>query len=195
MKNKRVLISGASVAGPSLAFWLAKFGWDVTVVERAPGIRPGGYAIDFRGSGYRVLERMGLLGAVKAQETRSGSITMVDKHNKVIARLPDGFTSGELEILRGDLANLLYETTRNTAAYVFDDSIRSIAQTADGVEVTYHGGKTGNFDIVVGADGLHSNVRAVAFGEESKFVHPMGYYIAIYTVPDFLHLGDTGRYY
>jgi 2-polyprenyl-6-methoxyphenol hydroxylase-like FAD-dependent oxidoreductase len=81
MKNERVLISGASVAGPALASWLAKFGWDVTVVERAPGIRPGGYAIDFRGSGYRVLERMGLLDAVKAHGTRNGSITMVDENN------------------------------------------------------------------------------------------------------------------
>jgi 2-polyprenyl-6-methoxyphenol hydroxylase-like FAD-dependent oxidoreductase len=195
MKNERVLISGASVAGPALAFWLAKFGWDVTVVERAPGIRPGGYAIDFRGSGYRVLERMGLLDAVKAHETRNGSITMVDENNKVIARLPDGFTSGELEILRGDLANLLYETTHNEAIYIFDDSIHSIVQKVDGVEVTFHNGKKDNFDIVVGADGLHSNVRAVAFGEESTFVEPMGYYIAIFTVPDFLHLGDTGRYY
>jgi 2-polyprenyl-6-methoxyphenol hydroxylase-like FAD-dependent oxidoreductase len=195
MKNERVLISGASVGGPALASWLARFGWDVTVVERAPGIRPGGYAIDFRGSGYRVLERMGLLDAVKAHETRTGSITMVDENNKVIARLPDGFTSGELEILRGDLANLLYEVTRSAATYVFDDSIRSIVQNVDGVEVTFHSGKTDSFDIVVGADGLHSNVRTLAFGEEPKFVRPMGYYIAIFTVPDFLHLGDTGRYY
>jgi 2-polyprenyl-6-methoxyphenol hydroxylase-like FAD-dependent oxidoreductase len=173
MKNERVLISGASVGGPALASWLAKFGWDVTVVERAPGIRPGGYAIDFRGSGYRVLERMGLLEAVKAHQTRNGSITMVDENNKVIARLPDGFTSGELEILRGNLANLLYEATRSAATYVFDDSIRSIVQKVDGVEVTFHSGKTDSFDIVVGADGLHSNVRTLAFGEEPKFVRPM----------------------
>jgi 2-polyprenyl-6-methoxyphenol hydroxylase-like FAD-dependent oxidoreductase len=195
MKNNRVLISGASVAGPSLAFWLSKFGCDVTVVERAPGIRPGGYAVDFRGTGIRVLDRMGLVDAVKAHETRAGSITMVNEKNRVLAKLPDGFTSGELEILRGDLAKVLYEATRSAAKYVFDDSIRSITQTADGVEVTFLSGKTQPFEIVVGADGLHSNVRAIAFGEESKFVQQMGYYIAIFTVPDFLHLGDAGRYY
>jgi 2-polyprenyl-6-methoxyphenol hydroxylase-like FAD-dependent oxidoreductase len=195
MKNERVLISGASVAGPALAFWLAKFGWDVTVVERAPGIRPGGYAIDFRGSGYRVLERMGLVDAVKALETRSGSITMVDENNKVIARLPDGFTSGELEILRGDLAQLLYDATRNSATYIFDDPIQSITQSQEGVDVTFRSRSADRFDLVVGADGLHSNVRSIAFGEESKFAKPMGYYIAIFTVPDFLHLGDAGRYY
>jgi len=195
MKNNRVLISGASVAGPSLAFWLSSFGCDVTVVERAPGIRPGGYAVDFRGAGMRVLERMALVDAVKARETRTGSITMVDEKNKVVAKLPDGFTSGELEILRGDLAQLLYEATRSRANYVFDDSIQSICQTTDGVDVTFLSGKTQTFDIVVGADGLHSNVRSIVFGEESKFVHQMGYYIAIFTVPDFLQLGDAGRYY
>jgi 2-polyprenyl-6-methoxyphenol hydroxylase-like FAD-dependent oxidoreductase len=193
MKNNRVLISGASVAGPSLAFWLSSFGCDVTVVERAPGIRPGGYAVDFRGAGMRVLERMALVDAVKARETRTGSITMVDEKNKVVAKLPDGFTSGELEILRGDLAQLLYEATRSRANYVFDDSIQSICQTTDGVDVTFLSGKTQTFDIVVGADGLHSNVRSIVFGEESKFVHQMGYYIAIFTVPDFLQIGDEGR--
>src|ERR1700689_5219733 len=137
MKNNRVLISGASVAGPSLAFWLSKFGCDVTVGERAPGIRPGGYAVDFRGTGMRVLDRMGLVDAVKAHETRAGSITMVNQKNRVLAKLPDGFTSGELEILRGDLAKVLYEATRSAAKYVFDDSIRSITQTADGVDVTF----------------------------------------------------------
>jgi 2-polyprenyl-6-methoxyphenol hydroxylase-like FAD-dependent oxidoreductase len=195
MKNNRVLISGASVAGPSLAYWLSRFGCDVTVVERAPGIRPGGYAVDFRGTGMRVLERMGLVDAVKARETRAGSITVVDETNKVVARMPDGFTSGELEILRGDLAKLLYEATHSGATYVFDDSIRTIIQTTSGVEVTFLSGKKQTFDIVVGADGLHSNVRSIAFGEESKFVRHMGYYIAIFTVPDFLHLIDAGRYY
>jgi 2-polyprenyl-6-methoxyphenol hydroxylase-like FAD-dependent oxidoreductase len=193
--KKRVLISGASVAGPTLAFWLSRYGYDVTVVERSPGIRPGGYAVDFRGTAMQVLEGMALVDEVKKYETRTGSITMVNEKNKVVAKLPDGFTSGELEILRGDLAKVLYEATHGVAEYVFDDSIRSMGYTADGVDVILASGKTGTFDIVVGADGLHSNVRAIAFGEESKFVKHMGYYIAIFTVPDFLHLGDAGRYF
>jgi 2-polyprenyl-6-methoxyphenol hydroxylase-like FAD-dependent oxidoreductase len=189
------LISGASVAGPTLAFWLSRFGFEVTVVESAPGIRPGGYAVDFRGTGMRVLERMGLIDEVKALQTRTGSITMVNERGEVVARLPDGFTSGELEIMRGDLSKLLYEATRDTAEYAFADSIASLRQTTDAVEVTLRGGRSQAFDLVFGADGLHSNVRAMVFGEESKFVRHMGYYIAIFTVPDFLQLHDTGRYY
>lgn len=193
--KKRVLISGASVAGPALAFWLSRYGFDVTVVERAPGIRPGGYAVDFRGTATRVLERMGLVEAVKEHETRAGSITMVNQDNKVVAKLPDGFTSGELEILRGDLAQVFYEATRNSAEYIFDDSIQSMTETADGVEVSFVSGKMRSFEFVVGADGLHSNVRAIAFGEEARFVHPMGYYIAIFSIPDYLNLGNGGKYY
>jgi 2-polyprenyl-6-methoxyphenol hydroxylase-like FAD-dependent oxidoreductase len=195
MSTKRVLISGASVAGPALAFWLSKYGFEVTVVERASSMRPGGYAVDFRGSGMRVLERMGLVDEIRKQETRTGAITMVDEHDNVRARLPDGFTSGEIEILRGHLAQILYEATRLSAEYIFGDSIQSISQRPDGVDVAFAGGATRAFDLVVGADGLHSNVRAIAFGEESKFVHHMGYYFAIFTVPDFLELGDAGRYY
>jgi 2-polyprenyl-6-methoxyphenol hydroxylase-like FAD-dependent oxidoreductase len=193
--KKRVLISGASVAGPALAFWLSKYGFEVTVVERAPGIRPGGYAVDFRGTAMLVLERMGLVNAVKQHETRAGSITMVNENNKVVSKLPDGFTSGELEILRGDLAKVLYEATRDSAQYIFDDSVRAITQSSSGAEVTFASGKVLSFDFVVGADGLHSNVRAVAFGDESQFVQHMGYYIAIFTLPDFLHLGNAGKYY
>jgi 2-polyprenyl-6-methoxyphenol hydroxylase-like FAD-dependent oxidoreductase len=193
--QKRVLISGASVAGPVLAFWLSRYGYEVTIVERAPDIRPGGYAVDFRGTGLQVLARMGLVDAVKKYETRTGSITMVNEKNTVVARLPDGFTSGELEIQRGDLAAVLYEATRRGAEYIFDDSIQSMTQMPDGVDVTFVSGKTAKFDIVVGADGLHSTTRAIAFGEESAFVKHLGYYIAIFTVPDFLHLVDAGRYF
>lgn len=193
--KQRVLISGASVAGPAAAFWLSRYGCDVTVVERAPGIRPGGYAIDFRGTAMRVLERMNLVDEIKRRETRATSITMVDEHNKLLARLPDGFTSGELEIRRGDLAELLYAATRDAAEYVFGDSIVSIQQAPDGVNVTFASGKERTFDLVIGADGLHSNVRSVVFGPEENFVRHMGYYIAVFTVPDFMHLGAAGRYY
>ncbi|MBS1813623.1 MAG: FAD-dependent monooxygenase [Acidobacteria bacterium] len=193
--KKRVLISGASIAGPALAFWLSRYGFEVTVIERAPALRPGGYAVDFRGTAMCVLERMGLVDAVKEHETRTGSITMVDKNNRLEAKMPDGFTSGDLEILRSDLSKVLYEVTRHDAEYVFDDSIFEIVEDCDGVDVSFVSGANRRFDYVVGADGLHSNVRSIAFGKESDFAHPMGYYIAIYTVPDFLHLGDAGRYY
>ncbi|MGH8201948.1 MAG: FAD-dependent monooxygenase [Steroidobacteraceae bacterium] len=193
--TKRVLISGASVAGPALALWLSRYGFEVTVVERSSGIRPGGYAVDFRGSAMNVLERMELVSAIRQHETRTSSIVMVDEQDRVVARLPDGFTSGDLEILRGDLAKVLYEATRTGAEYLFADSIHALAQSADAVEVLFASGRMETFDWVVGADGLHSNVRALAFGEESKFVRHMGYYISIFSVPDFMNLDDAGRYY
>ncbi len=100
-------------------------------------MRPGGYAIDFRGASVRVLERMGLLAEVQRRQTRTGAITIVDRHNKKLARMPDGFTSGELEILRGDLAEIFHEATRKTTEYIFDDSITCIVERDAGVDVTF----------------------------------------------------------
>lgn len=195
MKNRNILISGASVAGPSLAFWLSRFGFQPTVVESAPAVRPGGYAVDFRGAAMRVLERMGILHEIRRFETRTGAITMVDKTGRKIASMPDGFTSGELEIMRGDLADVLYRATRNDAEYIFDDSIAAMQENSGGVEVTFSHGATRTFDLVVGADGLHSNVRTLVFGPEERFVHDLGCYVSIFTTPNFLNLDMSGVYY
>lgn len=193
--QKHVLISGASVAGPALAFWLHRHGFKVTIVERAPTIRPGGYAVDFRGTATQVLDRMGLTAAVKQHETRTAAITMVDAQGRTVAQLPDGFTSGDIEILRGDLVKVLYEATRQDTTYLFNDSIRTLSQTPEGVDVTFASGHQGRFDIVVGADGLHSGTRALAFPDQGQARRDMGYYIAIFTVPDYLQLHDQGRYH
>ncbi len=196
MKTKKILISGASVAGPALAFWLDKYGFEVTIVERAPGIRPGGYAIDFRGPAMQVLERMDLVKEIKKYETRAGKITIVNKNNKKLAAMPDGFTSGELEIMRGDLANVFYETTKANTEYLFDDSITAIQEDANGVTVSFNRSESRRFDLVVGADGLHSNVRALTFGDESQFMHHLGIYFAIFSTPNFMQLKDmAGLYY
>lgn len=192
---KHVLISGASVAGPALAFWLNRYGFKVTIVERAPTIRPGGYAVDFRGTATQVLDRMGLTDAVKRHETRTGAIEMVDASGKKVAQLPDGFTSGDIEILRGDLVKVLYEATRHDTTYIFNDSIRVLSQTPNGIDVMFASGNYGHFDLVVGADGLHSGTRALAFPDEAPLLHDMDYYIAIFTVPDYLQLHDQGRYH
>ena len=195
MRNKRILISGASIAGPALAFWLRRYGFNPTIVERAPTIRPGGYAVDFRGASICVLERMGLLPDVQRMQTRIGAITIVDQNNKKLASMPDGFTSGELEILRGDLAGIFHEATREGAEYIFDDSIASIQETDSGVNVVFERGGRRSFDLVVGADGLHSKVRSLAFGEEANFVRYLGYYVSIFTIPNHLKLDRSGLYY
>lgn len=195
MKNRTVLISGASIAGPALAFWLHRYGFQPTIVERAPAVRPGGYAVDFRGASVRVLEHMGLLPAVQQKQTRIGAITIVDRNNKKVTSMPDGFTSGELEILRGDLAAIFYEATRNTTEYVFDDSIASIVESVAGVDVEFQRGGRRRFDLVVGADGLHSRVRSLAFGDEASFVRYLGYHVCIFTIPNYLSLDHAGVYY
>jgi len=195
MNNRNVLISGASVAGPALAFWLNRYGFRTTIVERAPVLRPGGYAVDFRGASLRVLERMNLLAEVQRMQTRIGAITIVDRNNKKVASMPDGFTSGELEILRGDLARVFHEATRSTTEYIFDDSIESMEEIGDEVDVTFLRGGRRRFDLVVGADGLHSKVRSVAFGAEEKFVRYLGYYVSIFTIPNYLTLNRSGLYY
>ena len=195
MKNQSVLISGASIAGPALAYWLSRYGFQPTIVERAPTVRPGGYAVDFRGASIRVLERMGLLPEVQRMQTRIGAITIVDRDNNKVASMPDGFTSGELEILRGDLAGIFHQATRRTTEYIFDDSIVEMEESDGGVEVRFQHSGSRRFDLVAGADGLHSKVRSLAFGEEANFVRYLGYYVSIFTIPNYLDLDRSGVYY
>lgn len=195
MKTKTVLISGASVAGPALAFWLHKFGFEVTIVEQAPAIRQGGYAVDFRGAVLPILEQMGLLEEIRRRETRTGKIWMVDENNHMIARFPDGFTSGELEVMRGDLVTILYEATREQVNYIFNDSITALSQDETGVNVTFRSSRAARYDLVIGADGVHSKVRAIAFGEENKYLSHLGLYIAVFTTPNFMNVGMDGVFY
>ncbi|WP_084337211.1 FAD-dependent monooxygenase [Actinomadura oligospora] len=185
----KVLISGASIAGPSLAFWLARYGHEVTVVERAPGIRPGGQAVDFRGHVHMdVLTRMGILDEIRAHQTGNGPLHLIDGRGDDLVTLPESFTGGQVEIQRGDLARILYDRTKDAARYVFDDSITSLQETADGVYATFERSAPEWFDLVVGADGLHSNVRRLTFGDEAQFVQDSGYNVAIFNAPNRLRL-------
>jgi 2-polyprenyl-6-methoxyphenol hydroxylase-like FAD-dependent oxidoreductase len=171
-----VLISGASVAGPALAFWLERYGFEPTVVERAPTVREGGQAIDLRGVAREAVERMGIMEDVRRAHTGARGMAMVDGAGKRLASMgadllgDSGGAIAEIEILRGDLVRILHEATRDGVEYVFGDSIAAISQHEVGVEVAFERGKTRTFDLVVGADGLHSNVRGLTFGDESQFV-------------------------
>jgi 2-polyprenyl-6-methoxyphenol hydroxylase-like FAD-dependent oxidoreductase len=185
MEQKDVLISGASVAGPALAFWLARRGFRPVVVERFGQLRGGGYAVDFRGRVHLgVLERMGLLEEVRARQTHLRAIRYVDGDGKTVASMPPVFFAGDVEILRGDLAAVLYRATRDDTEYIFGDSVTGLTQDDGGVHVTFERAAPRTFDLVIGADGVHSNVRRLAFGPEGQFARDLGLFVSVFTVPD-----------
>jgi 2-polyprenyl-6-methoxyphenol hydroxylase-like FAD-dependent oxidoreductase len=159
----KVLISGAGVAGPALAYFLADH-CDVTVVERAPEPRGGGYNVDFRGDVFEVLAEMGILDRVRALDTKMRGVTVVDEAGATVAELPAEVFSGELEVPKADLTRLLYEITADRARYVFGDSISALRQDDNAVAVEFERGERAEFDLVIGADGVHSKVRRLAFG-------------------------------
>ena len=175
MSGTRVLVAGASIAGPALAHWLRSRGAEATVVEQAPELRPGGQAVDARGVTREVIRRMGLDAAVRAACTETVGARMVDADGNVLQAFSaedeggDGYIS-EIEILRGDLSRVLYDDTRDGVEYVFGDQVAELAQDADGVDVAFAGGGRRRFDLVVGADGLHSALRAMVFGPRERFV-------------------------
>lgn len=182
----KILISGASIAGPTLAYWLHRAGHEVTVVERAPAIRPGGYAIDVRGPALEVAERMAILAPMRAAATDTQSTTFLDQRGRRIATFDRGFgvlAPGDVEIMRGDLATILYERTRDDVRYEFDDSIAVLEPDAQGVRVGFVRRPDARFDLVIGADGVHSRVRSLAFAsaDGAPAMWPLGSAIAIFT--------------
>ncbi|MFJ6756596.1 FAD-dependent monooxygenase [Streptomyces sp. NPDC091273] len=193
MTNATVLISGAGIAGTALAYWLRRHGFEPTVVERAPAIRDGGYKVDIRGAALDVVTRMGLREDIRKHRTdvRGGSV--VNAAGKRVASM-DGDTFGgrqgeDAEILRGDLNRLLHDAAAGEVEYLFDDCVTGIDEGDSGVTVTFASGRVQDFGLVVGADGLHSATRALAFGsDETRFVHDLGYYVSIFSVPNHLAL-------
>lgn len=203
--TRSVLISGAGIAGPSLAYWLRRYGYAVTVVERAATPRHSGAAVDFRGDQLALLSHMGVLADVRANQTGMGEQVIVDAEGRRVSCLPSAVFSGEVEIDRGDLARILYEHSLHehsvdTAAaaaveYVFGDHLTALTQRSDAVEVEFSRGGTREFDLVIGADGLHSAVRRLAFGQESRFRTDLGYHMASFTVPNTFGIDHSGLIY
>ncbi|WP_045747413.1 FAD-dependent monooxygenase [Actinoplanes rectilineatus] len=191
---KTVLISGAGVAGPALAYWLHHHGFRPTVVERAPSLRAGGHAVDVRGTALDVIDRMGLTGPLRDARTEMRGMSMLDADGVEIMRSTEmALSSGRLdsddvEVLREDLSGMLADLTRPYTRYLFGDSVTALEQGDDDVRVTFGHAAPETFDLVVGADGLHSTVRRLAFGPEERYLHHLGAYVGVFTAPNFLGL-------
>jgi 2-polyprenyl-6-methoxyphenol hydroxylase-like FAD-dependent oxidoreductase len=185
------------VAGPALAFWLHRNGFRVVVVEVSPGIRPGGQTVDLRGVARQVVDRMGLLEDMTQRSLEQRGAAWVKADGSRRAEMPveafngNGLVSS-LEILRGDIADVLYGATSSDVDYRFDARITGLVQESDGVTATLSDGDSVEADLVVGADGAHSAVRRLVWGSEEQFVTPLGGYHAWFTAPD--HVGLDGWY-
>ncbi|GBR11157.1 FAD-dependent monooxygenase [Acetobacter oeni] len=200
-RRRSVLISGASIAGPALAFWLERYGFAVTVVERAATVRTGGYPIDVRGTAVDVIEEMGLLPQVRAAHVHSRAMTFVDGKGGVIGSVPTYEMIGsdmerDVELPRGTLTMLLYEATKNGAIeYRFNDRIETLHDDGAGVDVHFASGRQERYDLVVGADGLHSRTRRLVFGPEEQFIHSLGFCFGIFSLPNDYGLSHEGVFH
>ena len=185
---KNVLICGGGIAGPALALELQRRGVTVTVVERAPALRTGGQTVDLRGAGRTVAARMGLLAAITEVAMDQRGIAWARADGSISARMPvdafggEGIVS-EIEVLRGDLSQVLYAATLSTVDYIFDDTITALDQTGDGVDVHFRRSGSRRFDLVVGADGAHSTVRRLAVAPDADCTVPLGLYTSWFTAP------------
>jgi 2-polyprenyl-6-methoxyphenol hydroxylase-like FAD-dependent oxidoreductase len=192
----RVLISGVGIAGPALAFWLHRYGFEPTLVEQAPAPRTGGQAVDVRGVAIDVLRQMDLYGRADALRTHMQGGSVMDSEGREIWRSEERsfsagrLDSGDIELFRDDLVKLLCDATQGVAEYLWGNSIARVVQSQAGVHVELDRGSARDFDLLIAADGLHSNVRRLVFGEEAPFVRSLGVGLAIFTTPNLLNPHD-----
>ncbi|MGH4033492.1 FAD-dependent monooxygenase [Actinomycetota bacterium Odt1-20B] len=192
MTQTKVLISGAGVAGAALAHFLHREGFDVTVVERAPGLRDSGYAVDFRGAAFDVLAEMGILDEIRAYDTKMTGTALLDADGAEAGQLPAEVFAGELEVPKPELTRILHRLTEPDITYVFDDSITALIQHPDRVSVEFERGAPRDVDLVVGADGLFSKVRRLAFGPHEACLRHLGMSGVGFTADNILGLTHSG---
>lgn len=195
----RALITGASVAGPATAFWLERLGWDVVVVEKAPAFREEGQNVDVRGPGHEALSRMGLLDAVKAENTGEQAWTFVNADNDIVARFDqEAFgangPTADLEVLRGDLARILHDACGPGVEWRYGDHVAALADREADVEVTFASGRCERFDLVVIAEGAGASTRKLVFGHEPE-IEPLGLDMGYFTIPKGATDGDDARWF
>jgi 2-polyprenyl-6-methoxyphenol hydroxylase-like FAD-dependent oxidoreductase len=179
------LISGAGIGGPALGFWLKAAGFEPTLVERAPALRRGGYVIDFWGLGYDVAERMGLIAEINRVGYKVQEMRIVDDRGRRVAgfgtKVFTELTAGRyVTLARSDLSRLLFEKIEGDTEVIFNDEIVSLDEHSNGVRVQLKHAGERQFDLVIGADGLHSVVRKLAFGPQQEFERDLGYIVAAF---------------
>jgi 2-polyprenyl-6-methoxyphenol hydroxylase-like FAD-dependent oxidoreductase len=187
---RTALISGAGIAGATAAYWLAKAGFQVTVVEHARDMRSSGSPVDVRGSAKDVAERMGVMARVRAADTCVRDMVFVNARGRVLSRVNMHHTWAEpsdVELPRGELAAILREAVPDEVEFQFGNSVTALTQDADGVTADFASGPPRRFDVVIGADGAHSAVRALAFGPEAAYLKHLGVYVATLPLD-----GETG---
>jgi 2-polyprenyl-6-methoxyphenol hydroxylase-like FAD-dependent oxidoreductase len=181
----KILISGAGIAGPTLAYWLVHYGLVPTLVENAPRLRTGGYVIDFWGAGFEIANQMGLLEEIRSKGYMLREVRVVNQDGKRVAGFPaeafSRMTNGRyVSLPRGELAATIFGRINGKVETIFGDSVDQIEQTGNGVHVRFASGSTRDFDLVVGADGLHSRVRDLVFGPENRFEKYLGFKAAAF---------------
>jgi len=196
--ERHILIAGAGIAGPTLAWWLHRYGWRVTVIERAPSVRTAGQNVDVRGAAREVIRRMVLDDEVAARGTGERGTRFVDAGGRTIAAFPAATSdtagaTAEREILRSQLAELLLERTRAQADYRFGAQIGSVRDETDGATVTFADGSTERFDVVAIAEGVNSATRTKVFGTVPR--RPLGVSVAYYSIPREPEDDDWWRWY
>ncbi|MFO0579693.1 MAG: FAD-binding domain [Polyangia bacterium] len=186
----RILISGAGIAGPTLAYWLLRYGFRPTLLESAPRLRTGGYLIDFWGTGYDIAQRMGILPELQRVGYMVEELKLVGTSGERVggfsARVFQAATYGRyVSLARGDLAASIFRTIEGRIESLFGDRITAIAEGHGAVRVTFEHAPERDFDLVIGADGLHSGVRRLAFGDAARFEKYLGYAVAAFELPGY----------
>ncbi|WP_436487557.1 FAD-dependent monooxygenase [Chitinophaga sp. ARDCPP14] len=200
LKDKKVLVSGASFAGLSTAYWMNKLGYKVTIVEIANGLKMGGTPVNIEGNTVDIVKRMGIFEQIKSTRLEMEMLEFknaddVTEGTMILKREGEQLREDECEIERNALLNILFDTVKNDVEFIFNNSITALNETNDDVEVTFKDRSQQAFDLVFGCDGIHSAVRKIWFGNEAGYLHFLGQYFSITIVNKLLIKQNTTQFY
>ncbi|KAM3066119.1 hypothetical protein ACMFMG_010540 [Clarireedia jacksonii] len=200
MSQPSILISGGGIAGPVCAWWLHQAGIKTTIIERAPELRKAGQGIDIREQAREVVKQMGLWDTIKAKSTQEKGLLFIDSKGNTCASFPvdekngNSFTS-DVEIIRGDLAQVFYDATKETCEYIFDDHVTAIEDDGKKVNCTFAKGPQRTFDLVIGADGMRSKVRRLTMPLPNDGLSSCAQWTAYFTIPSAPQDGQFAKWY